>query len=1300
MGPGLGVAYAMQKVFSGKSPAYSTWLKEFIMNTFIQSVHAILYAIFVSQALILSLDSLAGMIIALVFLNFALKADKLFRKIFKMGEGESLLGRTADAGDPDNMKQPFNAVKTFMKADATKQVAKTLVNTPYAKAIKGAGKVAVAGAATAATGLIMGAEKAKEVPGDIRSGMESLGESFERGIDRRLAIADQKGDNGIPVRVLRKIKGGLTKRKLDKNVANAADEVKNAETPGEKLAAMDKHNRATQKRDRVNNVVEQPNFVKIGVTRLTRSIDVRNTFNVSRSQSFGENAAAIYRGIFGTKSVNPKTGKLVSDKNGIYSKLSLSQVMGLEDKDKKALKQFTKFASSGLLGMAGMFVGMGTMVANPKIGLAMLTHGAYQTNRVFGLRAPNMQDYRNKKFTFGRFSEGALNNMRQTTIGLANQEMQAIGNGKLSEAVSRISTSEARLSSIESRRARKTIKDRFKTLKGSLKGKKSNMPGAISMKSQTLAGALNQGDRAYADAMGGEDGELVFVPKRRRGRYPVTNLGVAYDNMMKTFEKEADENFANVQKDYLQRVKTFEEEGKDIANVQLLLQYNRLKRKSQEKARKEMQGDALKEEYGRMGFVYDPATGKLTRTAATGEKSTDGSVEVKPKISKHDLYVSQTGKKNVNVGIRDTEKVEKINAEFDKAIATVAQGREIDVTDKKVYAQLVEQVSENLRKAGILGEKQEAESLFKKGQLRKNIEAKAEYSNAKVSAVDRFLEVELSKAEVDAVKTALADTLGKDASEVSAEELYDAMRDSVPLTREELEERRDMYREEIQDAGFEIDEKTHQVVEQEREIEPDSELDIYTKHLVEAYALQGLVYDPKTGTVSDDPDKAPEAEKEEEEDGLAPATDGREISDVDRALAHTELDAIIMEMANGDFLDINDEKTMDEILRRLSNRLGKMGILKSDEVVTELFTKASLRREIKYKTKKANTKIEASKKYLEEALSEEEVSSVMSAIESLSEKSEEGTIITIEDVSREMSAQGTGFKDGPAGPTGPTNPDADPRGPEAPVLTADEKKAVVEQYLSGMQEEVEKAEKVRNASERAEARVSEKVESDKIDKVPTLEKYLETRMAEDKLVEEEPQSSTKKKIDQIVQSGLEGYAEDKRGNRLLDFLASAEALMETGGEIETGDGSKVLLNPDEMAETRETLVIVEEMLSANRKQREKSEKKKYLPSISTLEAELNARREENLYESLVKSKGEGSREAVEAKEKMEAKKVAQEIAKKKDGLKADIAGPVFDIQSIVLNEKIAKKNKQRIQEVGSEDIRRKRPGTKRPGKKA
>ena len=67
------------------------------MNTIIQIVHALLYAIFISQAMVLSLQSIAGMVMALILMNYTVKADELFKKIFNFGGGDSLVGHTSNA---------------------------------------------------------------------------------------------------------------------------------------------------------------------------------------------------------------------------------------------------------------------------------------------------------------------------------------------------------------------------------------------------------------------------------------------------------------------------------------------------------------------------------------------------------------------------------------------------------------------------------------------------------------------------------------------------------------------------------------------------------------------------------------------------------------------------------------------------------------------------------------------------------------------------------------------------------------------------------------------------------------------------------------------------------------------------------------------------------------------------------------------------------------------------------------------------------------------------------------------------
>ena len=85
MAPAVAVSYAFTKVLTGKTKIFSTWLKEYFFNVILQSIHAIIYVTFVMSALKLSLNSISGMLLSFILLNFMSKADKIFRTIFGIG---------------------------------------------------------------------------------------------------------------------------------------------------------------------------------------------------------------------------------------------------------------------------------------------------------------------------------------------------------------------------------------------------------------------------------------------------------------------------------------------------------------------------------------------------------------------------------------------------------------------------------------------------------------------------------------------------------------------------------------------------------------------------------------------------------------------------------------------------------------------------------------------------------------------------------------------------------------------------------------------------------------------------------------------------------------------------------------------------------------------------------------------------------------------------------------------------------------------------------------------------------------
>lgn len=86
----MGTKYAIDRLKGKKTNSMNKWFKDFAFNVLLQSLHAFIYVIFMSVALEVSEDSIGGAIIAGVILNFMLKADQIFIKIFGMDKAGTL----------------------------------------------------------------------------------------------------------------------------------------------------------------------------------------------------------------------------------------------------------------------------------------------------------------------------------------------------------------------------------------------------------------------------------------------------------------------------------------------------------------------------------------------------------------------------------------------------------------------------------------------------------------------------------------------------------------------------------------------------------------------------------------------------------------------------------------------------------------------------------------------------------------------------------------------------------------------------------------------------------------------------------------------------------------------------------------------------------------------------------------------------------------------------------------------------------------------------------------------------------
>lgn len=96
--PFVGISYAMDKIKSNKtSKKLNWWMKEYSVNVLIQSVHAVLYIIFIGtiikliENVSLFKNLIPSLIIIFPFLSMMLKSETIVKNIFKMGGGGSSL---------------------------------------------------------------------------------------------------------------------------------------------------------------------------------------------------------------------------------------------------------------------------------------------------------------------------------------------------------------------------------------------------------------------------------------------------------------------------------------------------------------------------------------------------------------------------------------------------------------------------------------------------------------------------------------------------------------------------------------------------------------------------------------------------------------------------------------------------------------------------------------------------------------------------------------------------------------------------------------------------------------------------------------------------------------------------------------------------------------------------------------------------------------------------------------------------------------------------------------------------------
>ena len=430
MAPAVAFAYALQKVFAGKAKAWSTWLNEYIVNTFIQTVHAILYASFVSTALIVSLDSIAGMIVGLIIMNFMLKADKVFRKIFKMSTGGSLLDRVSKGAEEAKLDKMAKSVQSAVAG--AKPALKLAAKSPGAALVRGA-KNAVVGNSIMAGARIADAFDARREKNLAAQAEKNLERDYGEGFQEFKNKNDGKEFNAAKLKEMDRLRIGNSLkdkvRAMDPDEKNehaerlvaeeqaalkAAMAAQEANLPvAEQRALFDKYHAASKRRKQFGKYAKLGRYSNAQIIK-ARVFDVNKYYYKDEKGKLKRRTEYVF---------NEKTGMIerVGAAKKAAGMLNAKDALGWDDETIKALKGATSVALGGIGAEIAAFAGLATLVSSPGVAMGMLAYSANsftkltRTNRNIS-RPTHRAAYRNKHYNNLQLSSQAMERITETVI--------------------------------------------------------------------------------------------------------------------------------------------------------------------------------------------------------------------------------------------------------------------------------------------------------------------------------------------------------------------------------------------------------------------------------------------------------------------------------------------------------------------------------------------------------------------------------------------------------------------------------------------------------------------------------------------------------------------------------------------------------------------------------------------------------------------------------------------------------------------------------------------------------------------
>lgn len=369
MAPFVALSYAFNKVKSGKAVIFSKWLKEFFFIVILQSIHALMYVVFVDTALQLALSSISGIIMAFVMFNFMCKAEGIFRKIF------GISGKLTDDTANGKLEDIGKAIGAASLGVGASKAAVGITKTAFRATTK---PLRMAG--NAAFGKYMENKANKEVKkkenGELTDGEKYQFSQAER--QNKLKLGE----------VAKQIKSGKIKgtEQIDSAILALKKDIpftKQAENGSQEMMSDEEYIAEFNK----NSDQYAENYDKLTTKRALAGQYIKGKWKeimdpfqyVQKLEGEQEKYGRIKtQREFGT--VGKKTDSVGMR---LAQKASLSNILGLNKKSKEALKKQTDFIKEELLGFGSLLLGLPMAVANPAVGTALLAKGIHSTSILF-----------------------------------------------------------------------------------------------------------------------------------------------------------------------------------------------------------------------------------------------------------------------------------------------------------------------------------------------------------------------------------------------------------------------------------------------------------------------------------------------------------------------------------------------------------------------------------------------------------------------------------------------------------------------------------------------------------------------------------------------------------------------------------------------------------------------------------------------------------------------------------------------------------------------------------------------------